>query len=72
MSDPTPQEAAAIQAAIEQFERDTAPPPSGVESTVVSPWVRAARLEGVDRDPGWVSRGKAGGSRGGGSPSPVV
>ena len=53
----TPEEAAAIQAAIEQFERDTASPPSGVESTVVSPWVRAARLEGVDRDPGWVSRG---------------
>ena len=42
-------------AAIEQFLRDTAPPPAEEDATVVSPWVRAARLEGVDRDPGWVS-----------------
>jgi hypothetical protein len=55
MNGATPEEAAAILAAIDQFERDTAPPPSGEESTVVSPWVQAARLEGVDRAPGWVS-----------------
>ena len=50
----TPEEAAAILAAIERFERDTAPPPVEGGPTVVSPWVRAARLEGVDREPGWV------------------
>jgi len=58
MEPPSPEEAAAVIAAIEQFLVDTAPPPSGEgKPTVVSPWVRAARLEGVDRDPGWVSRG---------------
>ncbi len=36
-------------AAIEQFLRDTAPPPA---ETMISPWMRAARLEGVERDPG--------------------
>ena len=36
-------------AAIEQFLRDTAPPPA---ETTISPWIRAARLEGVERDPG--------------------
>ena len=56
-SSATPEEAAAVIAAIEQFLVDTTPPPSGVRPpTEVSPWVRAARLEGVDRDPGWVSR----------------
>lgn len=55
-SSATEEEAAAVIAAIEQFLRDTAPPLSAEEeSTVVSPWVRAARLEGVDRAPGWVS-----------------
>jgi hypothetical protein len=54
----SPEETAAILAAIAQFQVDTAPPPSGEgKPTEVSPWVRAARLEGVDRDPGWVSRG---------------
>ncbi|WP_270006481.1 hypothetical protein [Solirubrobacter deserti] len=44
-------------AAIQQFEVDTAPPPSGEgKPAVVSPWVRAARLEGVDREPEWVFR----------------
>jgi len=57
MEPPSPEEAAAVIAAIEQFLVDTTPPPSGVRPpTEVSPWVRAARLEGVDRDPGWVSR----------------
>jgi hypothetical protein len=49
----SPEEAAAVIAAIEQFLRDTAPPPSEEEDPkVVSPWVRAARLEGVEREPG--------------------
>jgi hypothetical protein len=47
----SPEEAAAVTAAIEQFLRDTAPP---VESREPEPsrWVRAARLEAVDRQPG--------------------
>jgi hypothetical protein len=54
----SPEEAAAVMAAIAQFEIDTAPPPAGEgDPTEVSPWVRAARLDGVDRDPGrgsWI------------------
>jgi hypothetical protein len=50
----SPEEAAAVMAAIAQFERDTAPPPvEGGQPAVVNPWVRAARLEGVERAPGW-------------------
>jgi hypothetical protein len=45
----SPEEAAAVIAAIEQFLRDTAPPPA--HEKAVSPWVRAARLEGVELDP---------------------
>lgn len=42
----TPEEAAAIAAAIEQFLRDTAPAPTpGGDS--ISPWLRAALCEGV-------------------------
>ena len=54
-SSATPEEAAAVIAAIERFIRDTAPPvataPEGPD-----PWVRAALLEGVDREPsrGWI------------------
>ena len=54
-SSATPEEAAAVIAAIERFIRDTAPPvafaPEGP-----GPWVRAALLEGVDREPsrGWI------------------
>src|SRR5690349_3619802 len=51
----SPEEAAAVIAAIEQFLRDAAPPPVGDDATVVSPWVRAARLESVDRDPVWIA-----------------
>jgi hypothetical protein len=49
-SSASPEEAAAIAAAIEQFLRDTAPPPAagGAE---ISPWLRAALFEGVGRDP---------------------
>ncbi len=46
----TPEEAAAVMAAVEQFLRDTTPPPAS-EGAQESPWVRAARLEGVDREP---------------------
>jgi hypothetical protein len=42
----SPAEAAAIAAAIEQFLRDTAPPPQ-VETTGMNPWLRAALLEGI-------------------------
>jgi hypothetical protein len=45
----SPEEAAAVIAAIEQFLRDTAPPPA---ETAVSAWARTALLEGVERDPG--------------------
>ena len=51
----SPEEAAAVIAAIEQFLRDTAPPPA--ETATISPWVRTARLEGVERDPGRESWG---------------
>jgi len=44
----SPEEAAAIAAAIEQFMRDTAPPPTaGGPST--SPWLRAGLFEGTKR-----------------------
>ena len=39
----SPEEAAALVAAVERYLRDTEPPPN--------PWVRAARLEAVDRFP---------------------
>jgi hypothetical protein len=53
-SSASPEEAAAVIAAVEQFLRDTAPPPAEErDRTVVSPWVRTARLEGVERDPGF-------------------
>jgi hypothetical protein len=42
------EEAAAIAAAIEQFLRDTAPPPAPA-GTALSPWLRAGLLEGAGR-----------------------
>jgi hypothetical protein len=42
----SPEEAAAVMAAIEQFLRDTAPPPAPREAPP-NPWLRAARLEAV-------------------------
>ena len=45
----SPEEAAAVVAALERFMRETAPPPA--TEPAPSPWVRAARLEGVDREP---------------------
>jgi hypothetical protein len=49
-SSASPEEAAAVVAAIEQFLRDTAPPPAPPPERP-NPWVRAALLEGVDREP---------------------
>ena len=46
----SPEEAAAITAAIEQFLRDTAPPPADAEARV-RPWLRAGLLEGSKRGP---------------------
>ena len=42
----SPEEAAAIAAAIEQFLRDTAPAPAA-DREAVNPWLRAALYEGA-------------------------
>jgi hypothetical protein len=42
----TPAEAAAIAAAIEQFLRDTAPPPHR-ESHELNAWLKAGLMEGI-------------------------
>ena len=47
----SPEEAAAIAAAIEQFIRDTAPPPAQAVPEL-SPWLRAGLLEGTKRGAG--------------------
>ena len=44
----SPEEAAAIAAAIEQFMRDTAPPPAP-DGPRASAWLRAGLLEGTKR-----------------------
>jgi hypothetical protein len=44
----SPEEAAAISAAIEQFLRDTAPAPADTRPAI-SPWARAGLLEGAGR-----------------------
>ena len=46
----SPQEAAAVVAALERFMRETAPV-LVAEPPPVSPWQRAALLEGVGREP---------------------
>ncbi|MGH2804450.1 MAG: hypothetical protein ACRDL4_15575 [Thermoleophilaceae bacterium] len=45
----SPEEAAAIAAAIEQFLRDTAPPPAA--EAQMSPWLRAGLREATGHDP---------------------
>jgi hypothetical protein len=50
-SNASPEEAAAVIAAIEQFLRDTTPPPAP-PAEAENPWVRAARLDAVEREPG--------------------
>ena len=49
----SPEEAAAVVAALEQFMRATAPAPAPDDNDPAhpGPWVRAALLEGVDREP---------------------
>jgi hypothetical protein len=47
----SPEEAAAIAAAIEHFLRDTAPAPSSADGPAPSPWLEAGLLEGTGRDP---------------------
>jgi hypothetical protein len=46
----SPEEAAAVVAAIEQFLRDTAPPRAAAPPTM-SPWLRAGLLENVGLQP---------------------
>jgi hypothetical protein len=46
----TPEETAAIAAAIEQFLRDTAPPPAPATERL-NPWLRTGLFEGVGLDP---------------------
>jgi hypothetical protein len=50
-SSASPEEAAAVIAAIEQYLRDTAPPPAPPQEQE-NAWIRASRLEAVERDPG--------------------
>jgi hypothetical protein len=45
----TPEEAAAVVAALERFMRETAPPPAD-PAPARNPWQRTALLEGTDRD----------------------
>ncbi len=47
----SPEEAAAIVAALERFMRATAAPPAGAPRDLDG-WRATALLEGVDRDPG--------------------
>jgi hypothetical protein len=46
----SPEEAAAVVAALERFMRDTAPTPAPAPVRP-SGWVQAARLEAVEREP---------------------
>ena len=46
----SPEEAAAVVAALEQFMRATAPEPAP-ESAAPDPWQQAALREGVEREP---------------------
>ncbi|HEY8762796.1 MAG TPA: hypothetical protein VIM18_01255 [Solirubrobacteraceae bacterium] len=46
----SPEEAAAVVAAVEQFMRATAPPP-GPPAPAVDRWQQAALSEGVSREP---------------------
>jgi hypothetical protein len=48
--DASPEEAAAVVAALERFMRETAPPPAPREPQR-NPWQQAALYEGVAREP---------------------
>jgi hypothetical protein len=47
----SPEEAAVIAAAIEQFIRETAPAPSTDTGPTMSPWLEAGLLESTGREP---------------------
>jgi hypothetical protein len=47
----SPEEAAAIAAAIEHFLHDTAPAPAPQADPALSPWLEAGLLEGTGREP---------------------
>ena len=47
----SPEEAAAVVAALERFMRDTAPTPAPAPPRL-SGWLEAARVEAVERSPG--------------------
>ena len=49
--DASPEEAAAVVAALERFMRETSPPPVA-PALRQNPWQRAALFEGVGREPG--------------------
>jgi hypothetical protein len=46
----SPEEAAAVIAAVDRFLRDTTPPPATPDARE-NAWTRAARREAVDREP---------------------
>ena len=46
----SPEEAAAVVAALERFMRATAPPAAQMAAEGPEPWQRAAILEGVERE----------------------
>jgi hypothetical protein len=46
----SPEEAAAVVAALERFMRDTAPTPAPAPERL-SPWIEATRLEAIEREP---------------------
>jgi hypothetical protein len=48
--DASPEEAAAVVAALERFMRETAPPPAS-PVPAQTPWQQAALYEGVQRQP---------------------
>jgi hypothetical protein len=51
----SPQEAAAIVAALERFMRDTTPPPAP-RPAGPNAWARAALVEGTEHAPGGAAR----------------
>ena len=57
-SSASPEEAAAIVAALDRFMRDTAPASSAGTEATSDAWHATAILEGVSRDP-WAAAGDA-------------
>lgn len=51
----SPEEAAAITAAVEQFMRDTAPAPAPAPAPAINPWLRAGMLDAIGRSPGGLT-----------------